>query len=82
MNRPFPITQGLRVASGKDGLHLCEDCERDLLRRIGAEVQAYRGVNARSLFGGDRQALRGQIGKDFLRPLPRPKKPEVDQRPG
>jgi hypothetical protein len=45
MQTPWPLSRRAAAAIGEDRLHFGHDRERNLLRRLGAEVQAYRAVH-------------------------------------
>ena len=67
MDRAAALAQRAGVAAGEGGLHFGNHRERDLLRRVGAQIEADGGVEPRALDGRDRGAGAGEIGKDFFR---------------
>ena len=49
MDRPLAIAEARRARAGEEGAHLRDDGERDLLRRLRAEVEADRRVETRTV---------------------------------
>src|SRR6267378_1178022 len=65
--------QVLRLAACVDREHLRDDADRDLLRTVGAEVEAHRREQLVGLGGAE-------LAQDLLLPRARPEQPQVGER--